>query len=179
MAGWSTAARLGWWKKLLIVAAVLLGFAAYVATHQHGSCSGPCGRQANRLIAPPSMGGVTLNESRADVEHALGSGSEHPTHDSLVPIRYWNGLTVYYSRADLDPHGPRVFQISTTTPAFHTASGLSVGTAYSTLTSDPSLDCAPTNATHASCESLAHGPGLVLDIAGGKVERIWVLTRTN
>jgi hypothetical protein len=43
------------------------------------------------------------------------------------------------------------------------------------------IDCGPTSTigSRAICQTQAYGPGLSLDLANGRVTRIWLVERTN
>jgi len=91
-----------------------------------------------------SIGPVRLGESRKSVERALGHGIERPKGDHFGAYYFGGRLLVTYG-----DHGmmrPYVVSISTSSPGFHTASGLRVGASATRLSRDRRLRCLTKNA---------------------------------
>jgi hypothetical protein len=142
-------------------------------------CATGDSQQAHRtnLITRDSLAGIHLGESRSAVESSFGSGHllKHQAH----AFRYHAGLTVAYRTA---PDGkPKVAYVWTTSPRFHTASGVRVDSDQAAVEALGHIDCGPTSTigSRAICQTQAYGPGLSLDLVNGRVTRIWLVERTN
>jgi hypothetical protein len=131
--------------------------------------------QRTSVITRSSLAGVHLGDSRSAVESIFGNG--HVVKHEAHTFRYDAGLTVSYRTA---PDGkPKVALVWTTSPRFHTASGVRVGSGQLAVEALGHMNCANTTTTQGNCQTLAHGPGLSLDLVGGHVTRIWLVERTN
>jgi hypothetical protein len=127
------------------------------------------------LITRHSLAGIHLRDSRSAAESILGHGQ--PIKHQAQTLRYDGGLTVSYST---DPDGkPEVAWVSTTSPRFHTHSGVRIGSGEAAVEALGHMNCAPTTTTRGNCQTLAHGPGLSLDLVNGRVTEIWLVERTN
>lgn len=91
------------------------------------------------IVLDRSIGPVRLGESRTSVEKVLGRGTPIRKGDAAGAYYFGRRLLVTYG-----DHGilrPYVVTISTTLPAFHTASGLHVGASAASLRRNPHLTC--------------------------------------
>jgi hypothetical protein len=131
--------------------------------------------QRTNVITRGSLAGIHLGDSRSAVESVFGDG--HPSKHHAQTSRYDAGLTVSYRTAS--DGKPKVALVWTTSPRFHTHSGVRVGSGQAAVEALGHMNCAPTSTTSGNCQTLAHGPGLSLDLADGRVTRIWLVERTN
>lgn len=126
-------------------------------------------------ITRGSLAGIHLGDSRSAVESLIGHG--HVMKHQAHTFRYDAGLMVSYQT---EPDGkPKVAWVSTTSPRFHTHSGVRVGSGQPAVEALGRMNCAPTTTRRGNCQTLAHGPGLSLDLVNGRVTRIWLVERTN
>jgi hypothetical protein len=135
------------------------------------------GRDAalTNVITRDSLAGIHLGDNRSAVESIFGDG--HPSKHHAYTFRYDVGLTVSYRTAS--DGKPKVAWVSTTSPRFHTASGVRVDSNQAAVEALGHMNCGPTTAAQGNCQTVAHGPGLNLDLVDGRVTRIWLVERTN
>jgi hypothetical protein len=137
--------------RLVVVASVALALiAAAAGCGRSAQAQPPAGRpDPNTLIdVTGAIGGIHARETRARVEHMLGHGTlvsavtRHPSTGaySLLRVSYpAAGLLVVYVR---DFHRTAVvFGVFTTSPRYHTATGLRVGSSLADARRTPGIRC--------------------------------------
>jgi hypothetical protein len=158
------------WMRIALVVTLAFVFA------QTGCAIGDSQRaHRTNVITPGSLAGIHLGDSRSAVESIIGNG--HVVKHQAQTFRYNAGLTVSYQ---MESDGtPKVAWVSTTSTRFHTASGVRVASSQAAVEALGHMNCAPTTTTRGNCQTVAHGPGLSLDLVNGRVTRIWLVERTN
>lgn len=131
--------------------------------------------QPTDLVTRTSLGGIHLQDSRATVERLYGHGRNLGRHGARA-FHYRAGLTVYY---DTEGKGPRVAVVEATSSRFHTASGARLGSSLRAVKALGHMDCSRVTGARTECLTRAYGPGLLFDLAGGKVVRLALVLRTN
>jgi hypothetical protein len=136
---------------------------------------------ATDLVTRTSLGGIHLGDSQREVERLYGHGRRLHRHGERV-FHYPAGLTVYYDTAG---KGPRVAVVEATSSRFHTASGAGLGASLRAVKAMGHMDCGSASeataysARRVECLTHAYGPGLAIDLAGGKVVHLALVQRTN
>jgi hypothetical protein len=94
-----------------------------------------------------AIGGIRAHELRASVERVLGPGAvlsrvvrPGPPPYTLIRVRYpASGLGIWYDQARGEP--AQVAAIFTTSPRYHTADGLRVGSTLAEARREPGIQC--------------------------------------
>ena len=158
-----------------------MALAAVVAA---AACSGSRADQRPHrtdLVTRASLGGIHLGDSQATVERLYGHGRRLHRHEERV-FHYPVGLTVGY---DTDVKGSPVAIVEATSSRFHTASGARLGASLRAVKAIGHMDCALVSrktafsARRVGCLTHAYGPGLEIDLVGGKVVHLLLVQRTN
>jgi hypothetical protein len=148
-----------------------------------GCSSAGADRLAHRtdLVTRTSLGGIHLRDSQATVERLYGHGRKLHRHGERV-FHYPAGLTVGYDTAVM---GSPVAIVEATSPRFHTASGARLGASLRAVKAMGHMDCGLVSrrtaysARQVGCLTHPYGPGLEIDLAGGKVVYFALVQRTN
>ncbi len=133
------------------------------------------------LVTRTSLGGIHLQDSQAAVERLYGHGRRLHRHGERA-FHYPAGLTVYY---DTTGKGSRVAIVEATSSRFHTASGARLGASLRAVKAIGHMDCGLASeataysARQVGCLTHAYGPGLAIDLVGGKVVQLALVQRTN
>jgi len=172
--------------RLTLVACVAVALVAATAgcagsAHTRPAAGTP---DPNTLIdVTGSIGGIHARETQARVEHMLGPGvlisalTRHPRTGtySLRRVSYpAAGLLVVYFRT---PHRPAaVFGVFTTSPRYHTAGGLRVGSSLADARHTPGIRCYD-QVQYVACQGgLGYErPVTSFTVRGGRVVRVFMV----
>jgi hypothetical protein len=130
-----------------------------------------------------SIGGVKARESRAQVEHLLGLGKVVSTSShhqkvggdyTLTRVLYPSSrLVVLYVTSG--KRSPQVFGVFTTSPRYHTATGLRVGSTLEQASHTPGIHCYAQNGYFACQGGLGYEkPITSFTVKDGRVVRVFV-----
>jgi len=151
------------------VAAKLLVALAPLIVLGGSGCGGQHFHKTNNLIIlDRSIGGASLQETRSQAEKSLGTGRVLSTGRQGTQVAYrGGGLIVCHAE-----HPLRAFIMKTTSPAFHTASGIGVGSSFKKLNSIRGITCYGGECQHGYHAHGRPGTGFGLDAPQGKV--VWI-----
>ncbi len=150
---------------------------ALVAAGCFGDSGGAGDTKQSELVTTTSLAGVHLGETPARVNSVLGPGRILRSDLQSREARYRDNVTVYYYSDGIGT--PRVFLVGTTSPRFHTASGVRVGSSLSMVKALGHLDCGTVRSTRVECIPDALGHGLRFDLINGRVIHVWLVDRNE